>query len=92
MSLLKEKKNPKPPKQPVTGYVHFLNSERKALMIELPDDSLNEISKKLYHKWSQLSNDMKKKYFEQEDLDKERYSREIEKYQQTLMRYTVKFD
>jgi len=76
-------KSPGAPKQPLSGYVHFLNDRREAVRKESPDMSFADISKKLANEWSQLGQEEKLRYVERADLDKERYSREFQEYQQT---------
>lgn len=76
-------KSPGAPKQPLSGYVHFLNDRRESVRKEEPDISFAEISKKLANEWSQLGQDEKTKYHERAELDKERYNREFQEYQLT---------
>lgn len=76
-------KSPGAPKQPLSGYVHFLNDRRETVRKEAPDISFADISKKLANEWSQLGQEDKQKYVERAELDKERYSREFQEYQQT---------
>lgn len=76
-------KSPGAPKQPLSGYVHFLNDRREDVRKESPDMSFAEISKKLASEWSHLGQEEKQKYAERADLDKERYSQEFLEYQQT---------
>ena len=76
-------KSPGAPKQPLSGYVHFLNDRREAVRKESPDMSFADISKKLANEWSQLGQTEKQKYAERAELDKERYGREFLEYQQT---------
>ena len=47
-------KSPGAPKQPLSGYVHFLNFRRDSVRKECPDMSFAEISKKLAQEWSHL--------------------------------------
>jgi len=76
-------KSPGAPKQPLSGYVHFLNDRREAVRKESPDMSFADISKKLANEWSQLGQEEKQRYVERAEIDKERYSREFQEYQQT---------
>lgn len=76
-------KSPGAPKQPLSGYVHFLNDRRELVRKESPDMSFADISKKLANEWSQLGQEEKQKYVERAEIDKERYSREFQEYQQT---------
>jgi len=76
-------KSPGAPKQPLSGYVHFLNDRRETVRKETPDMSFADISKKLANEWSQLGQDEKQRYHERAERDKERYSREFQEYQLT---------
>ena len=61
-------KSPGAPKQPLSGYVHFLNDRRETVRKETPDMSFADISKKLANEWSQLSSDDKTRYHERAEL------------------------
>jgi len=74
-------KSPGAPKQPLSGYVHFLNDRRESVRKETPEMSFADISKKLANEWSQLGQEEKQKYAERAEQDKERYSREFLEYQ-----------
>ncbi len=76
-------KSPGAPKQPLSGYVHFLNDRRETVRKESPDMSFAEISKKLANEWSNLPADEKTRYTDRAEVDKERYTREFEEYQKT---------
>ena len=76
-------KSPGAPKQPLSGYVHFLNDRREFVRKETPEMSFADISKKLANEWSQLGQDEKQKYAERAEQDKERYNREFQEYQNT---------
>ena len=77
-------KSPGAPKQPLSGYVHFLNDHREEVRKEWPDMPVKEISKKFTpKKWSQLGQEEKQKYAKIAELDKERYRCEFLEYQQT---------
>ena len=76
-------KSPGAPKQPLSGYVHFLNDRRETVRKETPEMSFADISKKLANEWSQLGHEEKQRYVERAEIDKERYSREFQNYQQT---------
>ena len=54
-------KSPGAPKQPLSGYVHFLNDRREAVRKESPDMSFADISKKLANEWSQLGQEEKQR-------------------------------
>ena len=76
-------KSPGAPKQPLSGYVHFLNDRRESVRKETPEMSFADISKKLANEWSQLGQEDKQKYAERAEQDKERYNREFQDYQNT---------
>ena len=59
-------KSPGAPKQPLSGYVHFLNDRREDVRKESPDMSFAEISKKLASEWSHLGQEEKQKYAERQ--------------------------
>ncbi|TRY63677.1 hypothetical protein TCAL_16561 [Tigriopus californicus] len=76
-------KAPGAPKQPLSGYVHFLNDRRESLRKEQPDISFADISKKLAGEWSTLGAEEKQRYHEKAEQDKERYNKEFSEYQGT---------
>jgi len=71
------------PKQPLSGYVHFLNERRESVRSENPDITFSELSKKLAAEWSKLGDEEKNKYNEFARKDKDRYDREFLDYQNT---------
>lgn len=71
------------PKQPLSGYVHFLNERRETVRSENPDITFSDLSKKLAAEWSGLADGEKNKYNEQAKRDKDRYDKEFVDYQQT---------
>jgi len=71
------------PKQPLSGYVHFLNERRESVRGENPDITFSELSKKLAAEWSNLPEEEKLKYNEFAKKDKDRYDKEFAEYQNT---------
>jgi len=71
------------PKQPLSGYVHFLNERRENVRGENPDITFSELSKKLAAEWSALPEEEKLKYNEFAKKDKDRYDKEFAEYQNT---------
>lgn len=71
------------PRQPLTGYVRFLNERREKVRAEHPNLSFAELTRMLGSEWSHLSQEQKKHYLDEADRDKERYMRELEAYYQT---------
>jgi len=71
------------PKQPLSGYVHFLNERRESVRGENPDITFSDLSKKLAAEWSALAEPDKNKYNEMAKRDKDRYDKEFSEYQQT---------
>ena len=76
-------KSPGAPKQPLSGYVHFLNDRRETVRKENPELSFADISKKLAVEWGQVDSTMKKTYAERAEADKERYNKAFAEYQLT---------
>merc|ERR1719260_60926 len=71
------------PKQPLSGYVHFLNERRESDRGENPDITFSDLSKKLAAEWSALAEPEKNKYNELAKRDKDRYDKEFSDYQHT---------
>jgi len=71
------------PKQPLTGYVRFLNDRREKVRAENPGLTFTEITKLLGAEWSTLQLHEKQHYLEEAEKDKERYVKELEAYHQT---------
>ncbi|XP_060528681.1 high mobility group protein 20A-like [Cylas formicarius] len=82
----KKRKKPKDstaPRQPLTGYVRFLNDRREDFRAENPSLSFAEITKMLASEWSNLPSDKKQQYLDAAEQDRERYTKEFEAYKQT---------
>ncbi|KAL4622767.1 high mobility group protein 20A isoform X2 [Arapaima gigas] len=79
----KPMKDSNAPKAPLTGYVRFMNDRREQLRAERPDVPFPEITRMLGNEWSKLPADEKQRYLDEAERDKERYMRELEKYQKT---------
>ena len=60
------------PKQPLSGYVHFLNERRESVRAENPEISFSDLSKKLAAEWSRQTEEEKNKYNEFAKKDKDR--------------------
>ncbi|XP_037398268.1 high mobility group protein 20A isoform X3 [Pygocentrus nattereri] len=60
-----------------------MNDRREQLRAERPDVPFPEITRMLGNEWSKLPPDEKQRYLDEAEKDKERYMRELEKYQQT---------
>ncbi|GAB0097475.1 high mobility group protein 20A [Sergentomyia squamirostris] len=70
------------PKPIITGYVRYMNEKRDVIRSQFPDVHIGEITKKLAQGWASLTEEEKKPYLEAAELDKNRYSREMEEYRQ----------
>lgn len=82
----KKRKKPKDstaPRQPLSGYIRYLNDRREAVRAANPAQSFAEITKILANEWSNLPVDKKRQYLDAAEQDKERYTREYEAYKQT---------
>jgi len=71
------------PKQPLTGYVRFLNDRREKIRADNPALTFSEITKLLGAEWTRLPPEDKQRYLDEAERDKERYSKELESYHQT---------
>ncbi|KAK9498288.1 hypothetical protein O3M35_002957 [Rhynocoris fuscipes] len=85
----KGKKRKKPlkdntaPRQPLTGYVRFLNDRREQFRAENPNMPFAEITKVLAAEWSALPPEQKQQYLTAAEQDRERYLQELAAYKQT---------
>ncbi|XP_050295013.1 high mobility group protein 20A-like isoform X2 [Anthonomus grandis grandis] len=82
----KKRKKPKDstaPRQPLTGYIRYLNDRREAVRSGNPALSFAEITKILASEWSNLPVDKKQLYLDAAEQDRERYTKEYEAYKQT---------
>ncbi|XP_066139178.1 high mobility group protein 20A-like [Euwallacea fornicatus] len=82
----KKRKKPKDttaPRQPLTGYIRYLNDRREAVRSANPSQSFAEITKILASEWSNLAVDKKQHYLDAAEQDRERYTKEYEAYKQT---------
>lgn len=71
------------PKQPLSGYIRFVNERREKLRVENPSLTFVELTRMLGAEWTKLPQHEKQKYLDDADRDKERYLREMEAYQKT---------
>ncbi|XP_067004693.2 high mobility group protein 20A [Anabrus simplex] len=71
------------PRQPLTGYVRFLNDRREKVRAQNPSLPFPEITKLLAVEWSQLPPAQKQQYLDAAEQDRERYVREMNAYKQT---------
>ncbi|CAH2096122.1 unnamed protein product [Euphydryas editha] len=71
------------PRQPLTGYVRFLNERREHLRAERPELGFAELTRQLASEWSKLPSEEKQHYLDVADQDKERYIKEWAEYKKT---------
>lgn len=71
------------PKQPLNGYVRFLNERREQVRQENPSLSFTEVTKLLGAEWTKLDKDQKQMYLDEAIKDKERFQKEWTEYQKT---------
>lgn len=82
----KKRKKPKDvtaPRQPLTGYVRYLNDRRETVRAANPNLPFAEITRLLASEWTNLPADKKQSYLDAAVLDKERYTKEYNAYKQT---------
>ncbi|XP_026327339.1 high mobility group protein 20A [Hyposmocoma kahamanoa] len=71
------------PRQPLTGYVRYLNERRDQLRAEHPELGFAELTRQLASEWSKLPMEEKQHYLDAADQDKERYIKEWTEYKKT---------
>ncbi|CAG9766263.1 unnamed protein product [Ceutorhynchus assimilis] len=82
----KKRKKPKDstaPRQPLTGYIRYLNDRREGVRAANPSLSFADITKMLASEWTNLPLDKKQQYLDAAEQDRERYTKEYEAYKQT---------
>lgn len=85
-SRSKKKKNKlgvSAPRQPLTGYIRYLNSRRDTLRTDNPNLTFADITKILAQEWANLTPEDKRPYQEAGEQDRERYLQEMETYKKT---------
>lgn len=79
-------KDPKLPKKPTTAYTFYCESERDRLRqvfdSQSPKRPASDFNKFLLETWRSIKPDEKAPYVAQQDIDKERYSQELQVYLQ----------
>ncbi|RZF47761.1 hypothetical protein LSTR_LSTR006025 [Laodelphax striatellus] len=71
------------PRQPLTGYVRFMNDNRDKVRAANPTLPFQEITKLLASEWSNLPQQEKQQYLNAAEQDRERYAQEMNAYKQT---------
>uniref|UniRef100_A0A1B6KX33 HMG box domain-containing protein n=1 Tax=Graphocephala atropunctata TaxID=36148 RepID=A0A1B6KX33_9HEMI len=71
------------PRQPLTGYIRFLNDRRDTVRNENPSLPFAEITKLLAGEWMNLPADEKQQYLDAAEQDRERYLQELNAYKKT---------
>ncbi|XP_046451478.1 high mobility group protein 20A-like isoform X3 [Daphnia pulex] len=74
---------PGAPRQPVNGYVRFLNERREQVRAANPSAGFADIMKIMAQEWTQLPAEEKQKYMQAAEQDRQRYQKELQEYQQT---------
>jgi len=77
----KKKKDPNAPKRPTTAFFFFSGDRRDALRKKYPKEGVADIAKRLGEKWRKMSKEEKKEFEEKSGKDKQRYEKEMKKYE-----------
>ena len=70
------RKDPNAPKRSLSAFMFFSNAEAPQVRRENPNYNLGEVAKELGRMWSEASQEMKQKYNDMANADKERYEKE----------------
>ena len=76
----KKEKDPNAPKRPQSSYFLFAHDKRAEIKAKMPDAKVTEIAKELGKLWKDVSDAERKKYEEMALKEKEKYQRELNKY------------
>lgn len=74
------KKDPNAPKRSLSAFMYFSNAEQANVRQENPEFRLGETAKELGRRWAEVSTEVRAKYVEMADRDKERYEKEKQEY------------
>lgn len=78
------KKKPKDaPKSARSGYNFFMKEVRPSIFEQNPEANIQEITKLVAIEWNALTDEQKKPYLEQADVEKKRYAEEMVVYKKT---------
>jgi len=77
-----KEKHPDPPKRPISAYILYSNANRDQIAKANPDKPIYEIAKLIGGKWNKLTDNEKKKYFDQQAKLKAAYLKEIDAFRQ----------
>jgi len=67
------KKDPNAPKRPLCGFMYFSNEERPKVRLENPGWGVGEMGKELGRRWAEADPEVRQKYNEMANADKERF-------------------
>ena len=79
----KKVKDENAPKQPLSGYLRFLNERREALRAHNSGMSFADVSRLLGAEWSRMAPHDKQRYLDEAEADRQRYQRELDAYHLT---------
>ena len=78
----KKRKDPNLTKKQLSAYIYYCASEREKIKKKFPDMKMTQISKELGKSWFKLPESKKVPFMAMHDKDRERYSEEMELYEQ----------
>ncbi|KAM3144500.1 hypothetical protein pb186bvf_003369 [Paramecium bursaria] len=73
---------PDQPKKYLSGYMIFTQSYRQKILAQRPDLKITDIAKLAGQRWSQMTDEQKRPWQEQSDIDRERYETEMHEFRQ----------
>jgi len=77
----RQKKDKDAPKRGLSAYILFCNDKRPELRKKYPDESITQLASRLGKAWGKLSDSDKKPFNKEAEKDKERYEKEMKKYE-----------
>nr|CAB3253473.1 HMG1/2 High mobility group protein [Phallusia mammillata] len=79
----KKKKDPNAPKRPQSAFFLFCADRRATVKQENPSYTVGDIARELGKKWSETNPDIKSKYVQAGEKEKEKYNKEMAAYRAT---------
>jgi len=74
------KKDPNAPVNPLSPYAFFFKETQQSIKTQQPDATFENVSKIVEAMWAALEEEQKEKYKKMNEVDRERYTRELEAY------------
>ena len=80
----KASKDPNAPKRPLSAFFLFSQDERPDIKKKSPTLSVGDISKEIGARWKKVSDDVKKRYEQKANVEKQKYEVRLAEYKKSV--------